>query len=220
MKKQIIITALLYTFLIPVTTFSQTSITYCSILAGGIATEDTYKYEDSQGTVELSTLTKTNSAAFLLDSSLTLLNNIYSCSSTYTVYSGDTKIVHTKNLEIELDTLVGIIKYLSCVQEESVYFSTANPDIVSRTGEKVTLQRIPYSISSNGDSIEILIGKIGLDTIINSKTSPTMLIWNYSNDYHTRYHTLMQGNKLLSNADDAYLHVVLLGRFPAPKSSV
>jgi hypothetical protein len=212
--------ALLFISIVSATTFCQTSMDYCSISAGGITTEDSYKFEDSQGTVELSTVTKTNSITFSSDSSFILLNNVYRYSSTSTVYSGDIKIIRTKNLEIELDTSIGIIKHLTCVNEESQYFSSVNPDIVKKTGEKITLESIPYFISSKGDSIEILIGKTGLDTIINFKTSPTMLIWNYSNDYHTRSHTLMQGNKLLSNADDAYLHVVLSGRFPAPKSSV
>ncbi len=220
MKTHIIITVLLNTLAISSTVFCQTSIDYCSIFAGGITTEDTYKFEDSQGTVELTTMTKTNSIAFLSDSSFTFLNNVYRYSYTYTEYSGDIKIIRTKNLEIELDTSAGLIKYLSCVEEESQYFSPVNPDIVKKTGKKIILQHIPYLISNSGDSIEILMGKIGLDTIINSKTSPTMLIWNYTDDYHTRSHTLMQGNELLSNADDAYLSILLLGRFPTSKSSV
>ncbi len=220
MKKQIITIVLLYTSIISATALCQTSVNYCSIFAGGISTEDSYKFEDSQGTVELTTLKKTNSIAFFSDSSFTFLNNVYRYTYTYTVYSGDIKIIRTKNLEIELDTSAGIIKYLSFVEEESQYFSQVNPDIVRRTGNKITIQRIPYLISNSGDSAKISIGKIGLDTIINSKTIPTMLIWNYSNDYHTRSHTLMQGNKLLTNADDAFLNILLLGRFPLPKSSV
>lgn len=150
--------------------------------------------------------------SYYVGSNLSNKEKVISFQSNYKQNQGGIFTIHSQTIRIELDTNIHQIYSLSIGQSDELHFSPIDTvNYWNRNTSGIGFTNVLYSTSFNGDTIKV---RLNAEQLRELKQLNALGISQYTEASGTRSYTKLEGTKILSIPDSAYIYVNIIGHFP------